>query len=64
MMSFVGFCEFQRRQSKGKRSNVFLKISANYRLSMGRKMHSNVSRSTLLFILCFINAKLGSRKRK
>jgi hypothetical protein len=64
MMSFVGFCEFQHGQSKGKSSNAFLKILANYRFYMGRRMHSNVFSSGLPFLLCFINAKLRARERK
>jgi len=63
MMSFVGFCEFQHRQSKGKRSNAFLKISENYRFYMGRRTHSNIF-SPGFFLLCFINARLRARKRK
>lgn len=64
MMSFVGFCEFQHRRSKGKRSNTFLKISENYRFYMGRRMHSNIFSPGFVFLLCFINARLGARERK
>lgn len=62
MMSFVGFCEFQYRQSKGKRSNTFLKISENYRFYMGRRMHSNFFSAGFFFLLCFINASVRAGK--
>lgn len=64
MMSFVGFCEFQHGQSKGKRSNAFVKISENYRSYMGRRMHASIFSPSFFFLLYFINARLGAREKK